>query len=233
MMKKTISFIVLFCLAITAKAHTVWLETNTSGKLNKQHEVKIFFGELESPTFSEKWFSDIRDIDVKVTYPSGKVESLQKTKRESHYVAFFTPTEKGTYTVSVAHLVKDVFREMKITYQSVAFVNVNSKEKKELQFGNLPVQLSAENTDFKVGQKNKIKILKEGNVAEKERVNISYENGWGQSFRSNNKGEISFTLPWKGKYIVEYSYSKKETGTHNGADYKSDYQTITYVIYAK
>lgn len=233
MTKKTFSIIVLFCLAITAQAHTVWLETNTSGKLNKQHEVKIFFGELESPTFSEKWFSDIKEIQVNVTYPSGKVESLQKTKRESHYAAFFTPTEKGTYIISVAHLVKDVFKEMKITYQSVAFVNVDSKEKKELKLGNQPVQLLAENSNIKVGTKHKIKILKEGVAAEKERVNISFENGWEQPFRSNNKGEVSFVLPWKGKYIVSYSFSKKEDGIHNGTEYKTDYQTITYIINAK
>ena len=232
-MKRTFCFIVLLCLAMTAKAHTLWLETQTSGKLNKQHEVKIFFGELESPTFSEKWFSDIKDVEVKLIYPSGKEEILQKKQRENHYTTFFTPTEKGIYTLSVNHLVKDIFKDMKITYQAVAFVNVDSKEKKQMRLGNVPVQLSIENSDIKAGAESKIIILKDGTLADKERVNITFENGWGQSFRSNNKGEVSFKLPWKGKYMVQYSSPKKEESTHNGVSYKTDYQTITFILNAK
>lgn len=229
-MTKIVFNFIAFFLCISLHAHTVWIEANPNGKLNKQQEIKIFFGEPDSPTFTEKWFSDIKDLQVKLTSPSGKTQILDKQQKESHYTAFFTPSEKGIYTISVNHLVKDVFRGMKITYQSVAFVNVGSKENKELILGDLPLQIGF---DTFIPKTNKTKIfhfLKEGKIAEKERVSITAQNGWGMSYRTSNKGEIKFVPLWKGKYLVEFSWSKKEEGNHNGNPYQTDYQTINYLI---
>ena len=61
-MIKNILSLVLFLSCISLHAHTVWIEANPNGKLNKTQEVKIFFGEPDSPTFTEKWFSDIKDL---------------------------------------------------------------------------------------------------------------------------------------------------------------------------
>ena len=232
-MIKNILSLVLFLSCISLHAHTVWIEANPNGKLNKTQEVKIFFGEPDSPTFTEKWFSDIKDLSVKLISPSGKEQILEKQQKESYYAAFFTPTEKGIYTISVNHLVKDVFKGMKITYQSVAFVSVDSKENKEFVFGDLPLQLSFDASVPKTEKTKVFKFLKEGRMAEKERVSITSENGWSMSYRTSNKGEIKFVPLWKGKYLVEFSWSKKEEGEHNGASYQSDYQTINYLIQIK
>ena len=170
---------------------------------------------------------------MRLISPSGKEQILEKQQKESYYAAFFTPTEKGIYTISVNHLVKDVFKGMKITYQSVAFVSVDSKENKEFVFGDLPLQLSFDASVPKTEKTKVFKFLKEGRMAEKERVSITSENGWSMSYRTSNKGEIKFVPLWKGKYLVEFSWSKKEEGEHNGASYQSDYQTINYLIQIK
>lgn len=233
MIKQVLNFVLFFCCATSLQAHTVWIETEPNGKLNKPQEIKIFFGEPDSPTFTAKWFSDIKDIRVKLVSPSGKEQMLEKQQKESYYSAFFTPTEKGIYTISVNHLVKDVFKEMKITYQSVTFVNVGVKESKELVLGDLPLQLGFDTFIPKTEKTKIFKFLKEEKIAEKERVSITSENGWSMSYRTNNKGEIKFTPLWKGKYLVEFSWSKKEEGNHHGTPYQADYQTINYLIQIK
>lgn len=232
-MTKRIFTLVAFICSITLHAHTVWLETSTSGKINKQHEVKVFFGEPDSPTFTEKWFSDLKDLEIKLIAPSGKEQNLTKTQKESHYVAFFTPSEKGVYKVLVNHLVKDVFKEMKITYKSVAFVSVGEKETKELTLGSEPLQMSFDTAIPKVEKEKVFKFFNEGKVAEKQSVKITSQNGWGMGYRTNNKGEIKFKPLWKGKFLVEFSSPKKQEGEHNGKLYKTDYQTINYLIEIK
>ncbi|CEN34389.1 DUF4198 domain-containing protein [Capnocytophaga cynodegmi] len=233
-MKKQLLNILLFLIGcLTTYAHTVWIETETNGKLNKPHQVKVFFGEPDIPTFTEKWFSDIKDLELLLIYPSGKKEILSKTQKESHYLASFIPSEKGIYTLSVKHLVKDVFKEMKITYQSVAFVSVGTKEVSELTLGELPLQLSFDTSAVKTNGTKIFKMLKEGNVAGKERVSITSENGWAMAYRTDSNGRIKFNPLWKGNYLLEFSWSNKEEGNHNGKSYKMNYQTINYLIKVK
>lgn len=233
-MKKYLLHIFAFFIgSIAMHAHTVWIETNPTARANKPHEVKVFFGEPDSPTFTEKWFSNIKDLELVLTHPSGRREILSKTQKESHYVAFFTPSEKGIYTLSVNHLVKDTFKEMKITYQSVAFVSVGKPENKELILGDLPLQLSFDTEIPKVNGTKIFKVLKEGNVAGKERVSITSQNGWAMAYRSDSNGKIKFKPLWKGKYLVEYSWSKKEEGEHHGKAYKTNYHTINHLIEIK
>ncbi|MFK8270939.1 DUF4198 domain-containing protein [Capnocytophaga stomatis] len=233
-MKKHLLNIMLFfmgCLAM--QAHTVWIETESSGKLNKPHQVKVFFGEPDSPTFTEKWFSDIKDLELLLIHPSGKKEVLSKSQQESYYLASFIPAEKGVYTLSVKHLVKDTFKEMKITYQSVAFVSVGTKEVSELTLGELPLQLSFDTSAVKVNGSKTFKMLKEGNVAAKERVSITSQNGWAMAYRSDSNGRIKFNPLWKGNYLLEFSWSNKEEGNHNGKPYKINYHTVNYLIKVK
>lgn len=233
MMKKMLLLFLALLSYIDTNAHTIWLETSQVGKRGKSHEVKIYFGEPDEPTFTEKWFSDLRELQVKLVSPSGKEEILTKTQLESHFKAVFTPSEKGIYTLSVNHLVKDVFKGMKITYQSVALVSVGDKSTEQVQLGALPLQLSLSGQLPKVGGEKVFKFLKEGKTAEKERVNITSQNGWSRSYRTSNKGEIKFKPLWKGKYLVEFSWSKKEEGTHHNTPYTTDYQTINYLIEIK
>lgn len=228
-MKSIVKLFFLCCFAMM-QAHTVWLETKTNGKLNQKQEIKIFFGELDDPTPTKKWFSDIKDLELKIVSPSGK-ETLvkEKTQSEGYYTSVFTPTEKGVYKISVKHLVKDTHRKMKITYQSVAFVNVDTKET-EVRFGQNPLELSVKNKVPKIGEEYEIKLFASGVAKSKEKLKIVADNTWEQSLTSGLEGEVTFKPLWKGKYLAEYTLAKKESGTHNGQPYETDYEMVTYLI---
>lgn len=230
MKKHFFNIITFFIGCLATQAHTVWIDTNPNGKINKAQEVKVFFGEPDSPTFTDKWFSDIKDLVLTLTHPSGKKEILNKTQKESHYSATFIPTEKGIYTLSVKHLVKDIFKEMKITYQSVAFVSVGTKDVSKLTLGELPLQLSFDTSQVKVNSTKNFTMLKEGNMAVKERVSITSENGWAMAYRTDSNGKIKFNPLWKGNYLLEFSWANKQEGNHNGKPYQTDYQTVNYMI---
>lgn len=229
-MKKLI-FLCILCMSVWANAHTIWLETNTNGKLNKPHQVKVFYGEFEDPNFTHKWFSDLKDFKLVLISPSGKQEILEKKQEEAYFSSFFTPTENGTYTLWVKHIPKDTFREMKITYQAVAFVNVGKVSEKEFVTGE-NFQLGFLNTNPKLNKKYMVKTIKDGAVTKGE-ILVEFKNGWQRPERSNVRGEASFTPLWKGKYLVSHRLSTAEEGEHNNKAYKTNYQWINMVVEVK
>lgn len=228
-MKAIFNFLFL-CFFAWIQAHSVWIETDTNAKINQPHEIKVFFGELDSPTPTAKWFSDIKDLEIKVVSPSGREFLLkEKTEKEQFYLANFVPTENGVYKISVHHLVRNTHRKMKITYQSIAFINTDNQ--REIQrLGNPPLELALMNNLPKINESFALKTFLEGEAKAKEKIKILADNGWELSLRTDEKGEASFKPLWKGKYLVEYANDKKVLGMHNGQEYNSDYQVITMLI---
>lgn len=229
-MKVLLKFFMLCFFATLAQAHTVWIDTASKAKVNKKHEIKLFFGELDDPTPTAKWFSDIKDMEVKVISPSGKEQIIrEKSQNEKYYSAYFTPTEKGVYVVSVNHLVRDLHRGMKITYQSVAYVNTGS-ENKEVKMGVAPSEFVMNTSDFVLNKDKKIKLIAKGEVKQREKISVESENGWGRTLSTNKDGEVDVKLLWKGKYLISHGVSVKEEGKHNGQDYTLDIKSLTYFV---
>lgn len=230
---KTIINLLAICFISFLNAHTVWVETEIKGKINQKHEIKVFFGEIDKPTPTDKWFSDIEDLEVTLTAPSGKVTKIkEKIQNKSYYSVFFTPTEEGTYTINVNHLVKEVFRKMKITYQSIAFVNTTNQVK-NVPLGVAPFEMEMQNTKLKKEQKKVLKLLSQGEPNPQQKVKIVADNGWELDKTSNERGEVNFKPLWKGKYLFEWVNSQKVSAEHNGKPYELDYKMVTYMMEVK
>lgn len=230
---KTLLNLFAICMCYILQAHTIWIETNTFAKTNQKHEIKIFFGELDSPTPTAKWFSDIKDLEIKIISPSGNEFSIkEKVQNEKYYSSFFTPTEYGTYIINVKHLVKDTFKKMKITYQTVAFVKTNQNEQ-EVKLGSNPFAYEVSNTKFNLNKEKSIRLFFEGEAKSKQKLKIVADNNWEQSLYSNVHGKVTFKPLWKGKYLLEMVNSQKKQGEHNGQPYEIDYEMITYLVEVK
>ncbi len=230
---KSIINLLAICLFAFVNAHTVWIETELGGKVNKKHEIKVFFGEIEKPTPTAKWFSDIKDLELRIISPSGKVSVIkEKTQQENYYSSFFTPMEKGVYTISVKHLVKDTFKKMKITYHSVAFMSTDASNN-HVKMGVSPLEMVVEHPQHKLNKENKLQFLFNGEAKSKHKVKIVSDNGWEQNVMTNVKGEVKFEPLWKGKYLVEFVNSQKEEGLHNEQPFNTDYQMWTYYVHVK
>ena len=235
---KKLSFAVLALLfSASAFAHALWIETKATGTKGKQQEISIYFGEFSDNdiTASAKWFSDLKDFSLVLVSPSKKETKLTAAALENKYQAFFTPDEEGVYTIVMHHTVKDVYGTMKLDYNSSATVTVGNASKGNEANANLnKISLFAkEVTTAKKDAKITVNALYEGTIAKKQKMKVIAPNGWEKELWSNENGEISFTPLWSGNYMVEFAYTEKNTGEHNGKNYNEIWKMATYLITVK
>nr|WP_315220661.1 DUF4198 domain-containing protein [uncultured Flavobacterium sp.] len=235
---KTISF--LFLMLVTAPqlfAHALWIETKAVGTKGKAQEISVYFGEFSENdiTASAKWFSDLKDFSLVVISPSKKETKLTATALENKYQAFFTPDEDGVYTIAMHHKVKDVYGTMVLDYNSSAIVTVgNAAKGNEANANTNIISLFAKDvTTAKKDTKINVSALYEGKIAKEQKMKVIAPNGWEKELWSNDKGEISFTPIWSGNYMVEFAYTEKTSGEHNGKKYDEIWKMATYLISVK
>jgi uncharacterized GH25 family protein len=235
---KSIAFL-LFMLVASPQlfAHALWIETKATGTKGKAQEISIFFGEFSDNdiTKADKWFSDLKDFSLVVISPSKKETKLTSTALENKYQAFFTPDEDGVYTVVMHHTVKDVYGTMKLDYNSSATVTVGNAAKgnEALANSNIISLFSKDATTAKQKSKVNVDALYEAKTAQKQKIKVIAPNGWEKELWSNDKGEISFTPIWSGNYMVEFAYTEKAPGEHNGKKYDEVWKMATYLISVK
>lgn len=235
---KTITFIFLaFFAAPQLFAHALWIETKAAGTKGKAQEISVYFGEFSDNdiTKADKWFSDLKDFSLILVSPSKKETKLTAKALDNKYQAFFTPDEDGVYTVVMHHKVKDVYGTMVLDYNSSATVVVGNKTAGNSASANKNViSVFSENAD---STKKDAKIngvaLYDGTVAKEQKIKVIAPNGWEKELWTNDKGEFSFTPIWSGNYMVEFAYTEKAAGEHNGKKYDEIWKMATYQITVK
>ncbi|WP_264536805.1 DUF4198 domain-containing protein [Flavobacterium sp. N1736] len=241
MKSNTLKKITLFLFMLVATpqlfAHALWIETKATGTKGKTQEISVYFGEFSDNdiTKADKWFSDLKDFSLVVISPSKKEIKLTATALENKYQAFFTPDEDGVYTVVMHHTVKDVYGTMKLDYNSSATVTVGNAAKGNEATANTNI-ISVFSKDVAAAkQKTKINVnaLYEGAAAKEQKIKVIAPNGWEKELWSNDKGEVSFTPIWAGNYMVEFAYTEKSVGEHNGKKYDEIWKMATYLITVK
>ncbi|MBS7230784.1 hypothetical protein KHA90_07090 [Flavobacterium psychroterrae] len=235
---KTITFLLLMLVATPQLfAHALWIETKATGTKGKAQEISVFFGEFSDNdiTKADKWFSDLKDFSLVLISPSKKETKLTSKALDNKYQAFFTPDEDGVYTVVMHHKVKDVYGTMVLDYNSSATVIVGSAEKGNEAVANSNVISLFSKDAATAKQKTTVNVnaLYDGKIATKQKMKVIAPNGWEKELWSNDKGEISFTPIWSGNYMVEFAYTEKASGDHNGKKYDEIWKMATYLISVK
>ena len=235
---KTLSFLFLMLFAAPQLfAHALWIETKATGTKGKAQEISVYFGEFSDNdiTKADKWFSDLKDFSLVVISPSKKETKLTSKALDNKYQAFFTPDEDGVYTIVMHHTVGDVYGTMKLDYNSSATVVVGNKSAGNVATANNnKISVFSENAD--VAKKNaviNVSALYEGAIAKSQKIKVIAPNGWEKELWTNDKGEISFTPIWSGNYMVEFAYTEKSAGEHNGKKYDEIWKMATYQIAVK
>jgi len=235
---KIVSFLFLMLFAAPQLfAHALWIDTKATGTKGKAQEISVYFGEFSDNdiTKADKWFSDLKDFSLVVISPSKKETKLTSKALENKYQAFFTPDEDGVYTIVMHHTVGDVYGTMKLDYNSSATVVVGNKSAGNVAAANNnKISVFSENAD--VAKKNtviNVSALYEGTIAKSQKIKVIAPNGWEKELWTNDKGEISFTPIWSGNYMVEFAYTEKSAGEHNGKKYDEIWKMATYQIAVK
>lgn len=235
-MRTKFLFLVLLAVSFSTQlfAHALWIETNATGIKGKPQEVKIYFGEFADKDISltAKWFSDLKDFTLTVIAPDKRETKLTAVATTDYYKATFTPGENGVYTVIMHHTVKDTYDGMKIDYNSSATVMVgNQPTGNNAEVNSNIISLFSDAVVAAKQNKNMLlKAIYDGKLSEGQEIKVFAPNGWGKELYSNEKGEVSFSPLWPGKYMAEFAYTEKAEGEHNGKQYKEIWKVATYII---
>jgi hypothetical protein len=235
---KSITFLFLMLIASPQLfAHALWIETKATGTKGKAQEISVYFGEFSDNDITEaaKWFSDLKDFSLVVISPSKKEIKLTATALQNKYQAFFTPDEDGVYTIAMHHKVKDVYGTMVLDYNSSATVTVgNAAKGNEASVNSNIISLfSKDATTAKQKAKVNVSALYEAKAAKEQKMKVIAPNGWEKELWSNENGDFSFTPIWPGNYMVEFAYTEKASGEHNGKKYDEIWKMATYLITVK
>ena len=241
MKSNTLKKITLFLFMLVASpqlfAHALWIETKATGTKGKAQEISVYFGEFSDNdiTKADKWFSDLKDFSLIIISPSKKETKLTAKALDNKYQAFFTPDEDGVYTIVMHHKVKDVYGTMVLDYNSSATVTVGNAAKgnEAAANSNIISLFSKDAIAAKQNTKINVNALYEGKIAKEQKMKVIAPNGWEKELWSNENGEVSFTPIWPGNYMVEFAYTEKASGEHNGKKYDEIWKMATYLITVK
>lgn len=230
-----IQLLLLFALSFWASAvsaHALWMETSPVAIKNKNHHVKIFYGEYANNEIEpvDKWYSDVSDFKVVLTTPAQKQIELTSTASQDYFEASFTPQEDGIYVLSIVHPAKDLGGKTKYEFSSVALVTVG---KSTVQLLNLPFYILIQPAIHTSGQTIEAFVLNNGKPVPEAELLVMSEEGWSKTFKADSKGRIQFPLNWKGKYVLETSVFEKVDGLWHDKSYTDYWQGTTTSIFAQ
>jgi len=241
-MKNNILFIALSLLFTSSSfAHFLWIETNSTGKLNQKQDVKIFFGEYSygvTEKVGQEAFNKVQKFTVWAVAPNGEKTKLEVTAGDLFYKTSFTPKSNGTYTIVLNNNEIDVidytqynFGIFKTHYHCVAKVEVGGKptETAAVNADGITI-VDVTKKDFKLNDEVTLKILYKNEPLKDKEVDIFLKDKFAQKATTDVNGLVKFTLPFKTKYIVEATHKEEAPGKYNGKDYQFIFHSATYPI---
>ncbi|MFZ4862333.1 DUF4198 domain-containing protein [Sphingobacterium sp. Mn56C] len=226
---KSTLFIVLLLTGKLSFAHALWVETNAVGVKNQTQTVRVYYGEYATKELEpvDKWYSDVQSFTLWLTTPSKQRIELKKTAGADFFTANFTPTEDGTYSLSVEHAAKDLGGTTKYVFSSLALVNVGKPSEWSVQ---APLAVLVTPAVYKVGAKVRVAVVAAGKPLADAEVLVMSGEGWTKAFKTDAKGMVTFPALWKGNYVIEASNIIEQDGLwHNNAFKKTWHGTTTFV----
>ena|SRR6218665_2395974 len=234
---KAILFFTFLLASGSLKAHAIWIETNSAGKLGKAQEVRVYFGEYSENERDSAghWFSDLGKFHLWAISPGGTKSELTTKEAGNAYSVKFTPTEKGVYTFAIDHLVADVYYQSLIHYYAVATTVIdgsvvgeeNLAKATDLAF-NVPL-----NKIFQTNENVEVDVFYQEKPATEVKFSVQPPLGWTKEFTLNEKGHGFFKPFIDGKYMMEGFLTENTSGTHNGKEYGAIWHCVTYCVDVK
>ncbi|TYP98145.1 putative GH25 family protein [Tenacibaculum adriaticum] len=237
-MKKSILTILLALFAtMQTFAHFLWIETSPTGKINREQEIRVYFGEYNYDVIEKvdgEAFPKVKDFTLWVVDPSGTKTELKTTAFEEYYSTKFTPTKKGTYTVLLNNNKIDVvdytqydFGIFKTHYHSVTKIQVGGKNQDTVASNNEGITVKHVSDSPK---EVKLQVLYKNKPLAKNEVKVFISDLWSKTLHTDDNGFVSFKLPWKTKYIIETTIKEEVPGKYKGEDYQFIWHCVTYSI---
>ncbi|WP_242202407.1 DUF4198 domain-containing protein [Aestuariivivens insulae] len=237
-MKKTLLTLAIITLTITKSfAHYLWIETNPHGTVGQEQDIKVFFGEYTygiTEKVNGETFPNVKDFTLWVIDAQGNTLKLQTTAYNDYYLAKFTPTTNGTYTIAlnndninVIDYTQYDFGIFKTHYHSVAKIQVGEHPNETTDFNKNGITIKdvSKNKD-----EVKLQVLFKNKPLTNNELKIFVADLWSKTLKTDEHGHVTFKLPWKTKYIIETTTKEEVPGTYKGVDYEFIWHCATYSI---
>jgi uncharacterized GH25 family protein len=192
-------------LASAAQAHQVWLEQDAAG-------AKLYFGEFGdnlhevSPGFLDKL------TQVSATVISAKGEKALESKKDRDAITISGRAGKGESVVAVdlAYPLlenKDGAKTVRTAWTPAArYVPELGPQSPKLVLDVVPTNGSGE-----------FQVVYRGAPLAKAEVSLVAVSGWSLSGTTDDKGKVSFRLPWKGTYALLVRHKDPTPGKRKNA----------------
>lgn len=237
-MKKLIATILLVTLPVlSASAHYLWIETNGTGTLGQSHEIRVHFGEYTYGVVEEvegEAFPAVSKFTLWVIAPDGSKNVLNTTPKKDHYLAHFTPSKNGVYTIMLNNDEIDV---IDYTQYDFGIFKTHYHSTAKVQIGSADADTNAANPNGIVvkqltnnGNEVKLQVLYKDQPLAKNELQVYVADLWSKTLHTDDNGEVSFALPWNTKYIVETTTKEEVPGSYKGEDYQFIWHCATYCI---
>ncbi|HAF78230.1 MAG TPA: DUF4198 domain-containing protein [Maribacter sp.] len=218
-------------------AHYLWLETDRTGSLNKEQEVRVYFGEYTYGVIEKvkgENYPSVSKFTLWLIHPNGKKTALKISSKEEYYVAHFTPNTNGTYTVALNN---DDIEVLDYTEWDFGIFKTHYQSTAKVQVGDQATATKTLNQDGIVikelpGTDNQItlQVLFKGKPLAKNEFKLYVSDLWSKTIETDENGEVSFSLPWNTKYTMETTFEERVPGTFNGKEYEFIWHCATYFI---
>jgi len=192
-------------LASAAQAHQVWLEQDASG-------AKLYFGEFGdnlhevSPGYLDKL------TQVSATVLSSKGEKALESKKDRDAISIAGRASKGESVVAVdlAYPLlenKDGAKTVRTAWTPAArYVPELGPQTPKLVLDVVPTNGNGE-----------FQVVYRGAPLAKAEVSLVAVSGWSLSGTTDDKGKVSFRLPWKGTYALLVRHKDPTPGKRKNA----------------
>ncbi|QDO92561.1 DUF4198 domain-containing protein [Formosa sediminum] len=237
MKKLLVTCILLICIATPSFAHYLWIETKAEGTVGTPQEIHVFYGEYTYGVIEQvqgEAFPKVKDFTLWVVDANGKKTQLKVTAKTDRYVASFTPTANGTYTIvldndniEVIDYTEYDFGIFKTHYNSSAIIQVGNKVTNTNNVNKTGISvIEVDNTSHDI----KLQILFKGQPLKDQEVDIFVADNWSKKLTTDKDGYVSFKTPWDTKYVIETTTKEEVPGKFKGKDYQFIWHCATYCI---
>ncbi|MEM6842227.1 MAG: DUF4198 domain-containing protein, partial [Bacteroidota bacterium] len=179
-------------------------------------------------------FEKMKNFTLWVVDAAGNKTKLEASPKEDHYLASFTPEEKGVYTVMLDNDEIDVidysqydFGIFKTHYHSVARIEVGSSTDPTVTDN--PEGITIKNVSQEKSKAALQVMYKEESLPEAEVV-VFVADQWSKTLQTDEKGMVQFDLPWDTEYVVEATKKEEVPGTYNDVPYEFVWHCATHYM---
>jgi len=230
---KTLKLMITLVAIFTSKmvfAHALWIETAAIGAKNKAHEVKIYYGEYSHSLIEpvEKWYSDVKAFKLFLISPDQQKTEIKTTAHSDYFSATFNPTQLGTYILAIEHPAKEAYQTTAFEFTAIAKVQVGKQTETKAA---LPLSIHLEPRDYQVGDFIHAQIKRNDLVLPQAEVEVVMPDGWVKSFKTDEKGLISFKTLVKGKYLLEVTDTEDKKTDWFGKSIEKIWRANTSVFF--